>query len=178
MWNEEEFFKDFAKASDKITASDELTERLKNLPTGRKRPRVYYERMVLAAAAIILCVSLGVFGISHISSNNGGDMTDSKVELASKSESDDGMQNIDISGKLELAREYVDNYSVKITDANGNEISQTTRKLIIGQLKNAIIVSEDTQGEYTSYYCEGKKNIEIRIYSADKTNIKVAVIEK
>ena len=177
MWNEEEFFKDFAKASDKITASDELTERIKSLPTGRKRPRVYYERMVLVAAAVILCVSLGVFGISRIS-NTGDNITDSKVELASKSESDDDMQNIDISGKLELAREYVDNYSVKITDANGNEISQTTRKVITGQLKNAIIVSEDTQGEYTSYYCEGKKNIEIRIYSADKTNIKVAVIEK
>lgn len=179
-WNEEEFFKDFAKVSDNITAEDEFVNRLKKLPESRVRPKVHYERYALAAAAVVLCISLGVFGISRITGKGDADnnMNVNRIELASKETESGSMQTIDISSKLTKAKEYVEDTSVKITDESGNTISSTTRSLLKQQLNKATLIKEDKEGDYTSYYCEGKEKIEIRVYVQSDGDIKVDVVEE
>lgn len=178
-WNEEEFFKDFAKASDNITAEDEFVNRLRKLPESKLRPKVHYERYILAAAAVVLCISIGMFGVNRITGkgNTGNDINKNQIELASKETELGSMQTIDISSKLNKAKDYVEDTSVKITDENGNEISATTRTLLKQQLNKATLIKEDKEGDYTSYYCEGKEKIEIRVYVQSDGDIKVDVVE-
>ena len=190
MWNEKKFFEDFVNESKKIEPDREFVEQLKSMAddvesdeskavlwrnTKKKRinTKIYMWRYA-AAMILLLCVMVGgvTWNVMHKvkSVSEGNANTDVSGDIhAGVNDKDIHSGIIGEQKGINQASMLLENDNINVIDENGKEISTAKRKIILKWLNMAEKTDEETDlnMDYVSYFCEGEKTLEIRIYGEE-----------
>lgn len=178
MWDEKQFFEDFAKESDKIKPSDEFVADLKRMNNEadiielkrKKNTRTVFRTASIAAAiAVLLAAGIGIYAIIRPAGDNPDDGEQIKIPIhagkdtPTTGEADNSEESpVGTDAILEL----IEKDDVLIVDGEGNSISQGERSDLKSMFEHA--VETDTIsglfGENTEYIIKAEKDITIRIY--------------
>lgn len=174
MWDEKQFFEDFAKESDKIKPSKEFVADLKNLDSENKIielkrrksiKRVLRYASVAAAIVVLITVGICIYAINRTDDSKSGE--GAKVTLPIHAGQDETTaDNNDFEAGLSSVLEFIGDEDVQIVDGNGNTISSEIRSDLKNMLEKAVVTDSITGlfGENTKYIIKAKEDITIRIY--------------
>lgn len=186
MWNEKEFFDDFVKESKKVEPDRDFVEHLKNVAkdmetdnnkyNGKIRNRFnisnYKRGYIVAVMILLICVMAGgiTLNISHKSKSEGKDKDVSDNIHAGTQDKDIQSGTIGDKNGILQAGILMENENIKVVDESGEPISAAKRKIIIKWLNMAQKTDKhiDLDMDYVSYFCEGEKTLEIRIYGDEE----------
>lgn len=174
MWDEKQFFEDFAKESDKIRPSEEFVADLKNLDNEkkiielkrRKNTGIAFRYAAIAAAIVVMItVGICIYPIKRTDGNasDGGGQITLPIQAGQENT---GADNNDFDVSLKSILEYIGDEGIQIVDGDGNIISDKTRSDLEEMIENAIATDSITGlfGENKEYIIKAEEDITIRIY--------------
>lgn len=180
MWNEKKFFQDFVEESEKVKPDEEFVQQLKKMADdnelksmNRRKMQVRLVKYTAVAASFLLCFIIG--GIAwnaheKITKNNNDETNTYTVDVHAGNKNQ-GVHSgfIGDESDLESVIERIGDENVIMKDENGEEISSETRKNLLKLLNKAEKADEivELEEKYTSYFCIGEKDIEIKVYNRE-----------
>ncbi len=174
MWDEKQFFEDFAKESDRVKPDREFVEDLKKLNSEstiielkrKKNTRTVFRLASIAAAVVVmLAVGIGVYTISSHDSDKPDDGEKITVPIhAGQEQTTADTEKPEIN--IESICGFIEDSDILILDSNGNEISQADRNDLESMFKHASETDSITGlfGDNTEYIIKTEEDIVIRIY--------------
>ena len=166
MWNEKEFFEDFAKKNDTIKPTDAFVNKMKNLENNKPKSIHIYYKPLLVAASILLMLACG-FGVYMLVKPNSKPLntiepTIPGIHLGQNATT----APLDTSFDIDSIIEYVDDENISITGTDGSKLSEAERS----SLKSLLEKAEKTEsisgilGENTYYVIHTPEEITIKVY--------------
>lgn len=166
MWDEKQFFEDFAKESDNIKPSDEFVDRLKKLdkkPSGKIRV-IYRVAAVAASVVLLVAAGIGIFVISRPDNQKPGKEPVTVPIHLGNDETTTTDENLEINQSTLVS--LIEDKDVIIVDGDNKSITSSEREELGRMLLNA--ASTDTIsgliGENREYVIKADKDIVIKIY--------------
>lgn len=164
MWDEKQFFKDFARENDKVKPDAEFVRNLKtdifeDVPARRHTSWVKYGA---AAAAVLLCIT-GTFAWNlRGTTQQPGVQMDGALQAGKEDAHEGGTTII----TLTTVKECLEDESSVVTDETGNDIDEKTRAELLGMLEEAVSVDEqpDENAEHQEYHCSGSSEFTLVVY--------------
>lgn len=172
MWNEEEFFKDYAKSVEDIKPDSDFISELKkntnsqNLKKVEQKNRKRVLSGLAVAASLALCVAVGGFGFGLFGNK------DNKIQDAPGSLSAGEDKKPDVEGSISSDSPLAD-IATMLTDQTymvdrqtGESLSMEEREDLASLLLQCEKTEElvDTSLEEEIYYCVGDSTLKITVY--------------
>lgn len=170
MWNEEEFFKDYIESAEKVKPDSDFIEQLKtntnidNAKKVQKRKQKKIITFLTVAASLVLCISLGGYGLGlwgqDISPQSPGSLSANKDKYGNTGNV--AGENPELAKVLTM---LTDN-STMLDNKYGESVSESERNHLISLLNSCEKTNtpKDTALQETVYYCVGDDTIKITVY--------------
>lgn len=166
MWNEKEFFEDFAKKNDTIKPTNEFVNKMKNLENNKPKSVHIYYKPLLVAASILLMLACGFGVYMHIKPDNKPINPIGPTTPGIHLGNEETTTPEEISFDMNSIIKYINNEGISITGTEGSELSSDERS----NLKSLLEKAEKTDsvsgilGENTFYTIHTQEEITIKIY--------------
>lgn len=162
MWNENKFFEDFKKQSDKIQPNKEFVEKTVEMVDGGSKVVSFRKiRMANTAVAAVLVVAIGVSGIwiSKVTKNSGSGDSAVVKQTTFNQDSYAGKDSGEVTGgednsgvvveadDVTEVLKLLDDEEVIATDAAGNPLTEEQRQELETKVKSAKIPDEKELSE-------------------------------
>lgn len=166
MWNEKEFFEDFAKKNDTIKPTNEFVNKMKNLENNKPKSVHIYYKPLLVAASILLMLACGFGVYMHVKPDNKPinpiEPSTPGIHLGNNGTTTPEETFFDMDSIIK----YINNEAISVTGTEGSELTPEERnslKLLLGKAEKTDSVS-GILGEYTFYTIHTHEEITIKIY--------------
>lgn len=172
MWNEEEFFKDYAKSVDGIKPDSDFISELKkntnsqNLNKVEQKNRKRVLSGLTLAASLALCVTIGGVGLG-LFGNKDNTIADAPGALsASKDEKPDVEGSVSSKSSLAEIAAMLTDQTYMVDRQTGESLSIKEREDLASLLLQCEKTEEpaDTSLEEEIYYCVGDSTLKIAVY--------------
>lgn len=186
MWNEKEFFDDFVIESKKVEPDRDFVEHLKNMTNDMETDNNKYNGKrknffnisnykmgyIVAAMILLVCVMAGGITWNIFLKSKSDGKNDNVSDSIHAGTQDKDIQSGTIGDKNGIIQAglLMEDENIKVVDENGESISSAKRKILIKWLNMAQKTDKQTDldMDYVSYFCEGDKTLEIRIYGDEE----------
>lgn len=172
MWNEDEFFKDYAKSVDDMKPDADFVATLKkntnsqNLKKVEQKHRKRLLSGLAVAASLVLCVTAGGYGLG-LFGNKEQPIPENPGSLsADKEEEPDIQGNISSDSPLADLASQVTDPQFMVDRQTGESLSMEEREHLASLLLQCEKTEEpaDTSLEEEVYYCVGDSTLKISVY--------------
>lgn len=172
MWNEEKFFKDYAKSVEDIKPDSDFISELKkntnsqNLNKVEQKNRKKVLSGLTVAAALALCVTVGGVGVG-LFGNKDNTISDTPGSLsAGKDEKTDVEGSISSESPLADIASMLTDQTYMVDRQTGESLSMEEREELAFLLLQCEKTEEpvDTSLEEKIYYCVGDATVKIAVY--------------
>ena len=136
MWNEKEFFEDFAKKNDTIKPTNEFVNKMKNLENNKPKSVHIYYKPLLVAASILLMLACGFGVYMHVKPDNKPinpiEPSTPGIHLGNNETTTPEETFFDMDSIIK----YINNEAISVTGTEGSELTPEERnslKLLLGK---------------------------------------------
>ena len=166
MWNEKEFFEDFAKKNDTVKPTDEFVNKMKNLENNKPKSVHIYYKPLLVAASILLMLACGFGVYMHVRPSDKPINTVEPSTPGIHLGQDETTVPSETAFDMDSIIEYINDERISITETDGTELLPYERNSLKSLLEKAQKTDSVTGilGENTFYTIHTDEEITIKIY--------------